>query len=85
MLTNPNEESYKEFKIKFGNLKRNLKDNYYLATDERAYENKIVNCMFLIEKINNKYVIVVENLMDTRIVKYINLDYFEEWHYVCDN
>lgn len=84
MLENPNENFYIKFKIRFGNLKKDIKDNYYLATDERAYENKTATCLFFIEKEKNKYVMIKEDFMGTNIVKYLNLDCFEEWNYVRD-
>ena len=45
MLENRNGKFDLEFEIHFGNLKKDFKENYYLATDERAYENKVVNCL----------------------------------------
>ncbi len=84
MLENPNENFHMKFKIRFGNLKKDIKDNYYLATDERAYENKIVTCLFFAEKEKNKYAMIKEDFMGINIVKYLNLDYFEEWNYVRD-
>ena len=82
MLENPNEEVHLKFQISFGNLKKDLKDNYYLATNERAVENKIVDCVFMVEKEHNKYVMIIENVMGNDVAKYINLDCFENWHYV---
>jgi hypothetical protein len=84
MLENPNENFHTRFKIRFGNLKEDIKDNYYLATDERAYENKIVTCLFFVEKGNNKYAMIEDNFMGINMVKYLNLDCFEEWNYVRD-
>ena len=39
-------------KKKYKHLKNiiNNKENYYLATDERAYENKVANCLMIMEK-----------------------------------
>lgn len=84
MLENPNENFHMKFKIRFGNLKKDIKDNYYLATDERAYENKTVTCLFFTEKEKHKYAMIKEDFMGTNIVKYLNLDCFEEWNYVRD-
>ena len=54
MLENPNEKTKLKFQIAFGNLKKDFKDNYYLATEERAVENKIVTCAFIAEKEKDK-------------------------------
>ena len=48
-------------------------------------ENKIVPCMFIAERSNDKYAIAVEDVLGTPTTKYIHLDCFEEWHYVCIN
>lgn len=85
MLENPNTKSNSNFEISFGNLKEDFKENYYLATNERSVENKIVPCMFIAERSNNKYAIAIEDVLGTQTMKYINLDYFEEWHYICIN
>lgn len=85
MLENPNEKTHLKFQISFGNLKSDLKDNYYLATNERAVENKVVDCAFIVEKEHHKYVMVIDDIMGNDVAKYINLDCFEDWHYVCIN
>ena len=85
MLENPNAKSNSNFEISFGNLKKDFKENYYLATNERSVENKIVPCMFIAERSSDKYAIVIEDVLGTPTMKYINLDYFEEWHYICIN
>ena len=82
MLKNPNEKTELKFQIAFGNLKKDFKDNYYLATEERAVENQIATCVVIAEKENNKYAIVIENIMGVEATRYINLNCFEEWHYV---
>lgn len=83
MLENPNEKIDLKFKIKFGNLKKDFKENYYLATQEKAYENKVADCIMICEKDNTKYAIIKENFLGTPMTKYINLKCFEEYH--CRN
>ena len=85
MLENPNAKSNSNFEISFGNLKEDFKDNYYLATNERSVENKIVPCVFIAERDGGKYAITIEDVLGIQSMKYINLDYFEEWHYICIN
>lgn len=85
MLENPNANLNSNFEISFGNLKKDFKENYYLATNERSVENKIIPCMFIAERSNDKYAIAVEDVLGTPTTKYIHLDCFEEWHYVCIN
>ena len=79
MLENPNENFNYNFKIHFGNLKKDYKDNYYLATQEKAVENSTVECRFLADKQNSKYAITIDNVLGNTITRYINLNYFEEW------
>ena len=85
MLENPNANLNSNFEISFGNLKKDFKENYYLATNERSVENKIIPGMFIAERSNDKYAIAVEDVLGTPTAKYIHLDCFEEWHYVCIN
>ena len=82
MLENLNENFHLKFQIQFGNLKKEIKENYYLATDERAFENKVATCMFIVDKDDKRYAMAIVDVMGVDVVKYINLDYFEEWHYV---
>ena len=81
MLTEDGKTNLK-FKIAFGNLKEDFKNNYYLATEERAVENSVVECAFILERENTKYAMAVDDLMGVTITRYINLDCFEQWHYV---
>ena len=82
MLENPNEKTKLKFQIAFGNLKKDFKDNYYLATEERAVENKIVTCAFIAEKEKDKYAVVIKDVMGVEVARYINLNCFEKWHYI---
>lgn len=82
MLENPNGKIKLKFQIAFGNLKKDFKDNYYLATEERAVENQVATCAFIAEKEKDKYAVVIKDVMGVEVAKYINLNYFEEWHYV---
>jgi hypothetical protein len=82
MLENPNGKTKLKFQIAFGNLKKDFKDNYYLATEERAVENRVATCAFIAEKEKNKYAVVIKDVMGVEVARYINLNYFEEWHYV---
>lgn len=82
MLENPNGKTKLKFQIAFGNLKKDFKDNYYLATEERAVENQVATCAFIAEKEKDKYAVVIKDVMGVEVAKYINLNYFEEWHYV---
>ena len=84
-MLNDGEKTNLRFKIQFGNLKEDFKNNYYLATEERAVENSIVECAFIAEQNNNKYAITVDECMGVTITRHIHLDYFEEWHYICIN
>lgn len=79
MLENSNGNFDLRFKIKFGNLKKEFKDNYYLATKERYVENSITECKLLYEKDKSKYVTAIINILGNEIKEQINLNYFEEW------
>jgi hypothetical protein len=79
MLENSNGNFDLRFKIKFGNLKKEFKDNYYLATKERYVENSIIECKLLCEKDKSKYVTAIINVLGNEIKEQINLNYFEEW------
>lgn len=81
MLNNSNEKFNSVFKIHFGNLKEDFKNNYYLATNERSVENNIMNCKFLCEKNDGKYAIVTDEVLGTPVTKYINLNFFESWSF----
>lgn len=85
MLENRDGKIDLEFEIHFGNLKKDFKENYYLATDERAYENKVVNCLMIMEKDKTKYAIIREEFFGVPMTKYINLKCFEEYHYKMKN
>lgn len=85
MLENPNEKIDLKFKIKFGNLKKDFKDNYYLATQERSYENKIADCIMIYEKDNTKYAIIEDEILGVSMQKFINLKCFEEYNYVSES
>lgn len=85
MLENPNEKIDLKFKIKFGNLKKDFKDNYYLATQERSYENKIADCIMVCEKDNTKYAIIEDEILGVSMQKFINLKCFEEYNYVSES
>ena len=63
----------------FGNLKKEFKDNYYLATKERYIENSITECKLLCEKDKSKYVTAIINVLGNEVKEQINLNYFEEW------
>ena len=82
MLTDSSTSPHLKFRIQFGDLKDDIKDNYYLATNERAVENQIATGIFIVEKSKDKYVMVLNEVMGVETVKYINLNYFKEWHYV---
>ena len=79
MLENSNGNFDLRFKIKFGNLKKEFKDNYYLATKERYIENSITECKLLCEKDKSKYVTEIINVLGNEVKEQINLNYFEEW------
>lgn len=85
MLENRNEKFDLEFEIHFGNLKNDFKENYYLATQERPFENKVANCLMLVEKDKTKYAIIREEDFGVSMIKYINLQCFEDWHYKMKN
>jgi hypothetical protein len=79
MLKNPNEKNNLRFKIELGNLKKEYKDNYYLATKERSVENSVVECLFLYERSKAKYITIIKNVLGNEIKEDINLSYFENW------
>ena len=85
MLENRDGKIDLEFEIHFGNLKKDFKENYYLATQERPFENKVANCLMLVEKDKTKYAIIREEDFGVSMTKYINLQCFEEYHYRMKN
>lgn len=79
MLENPNGKTNIRFKIELGNLKKEFKENYYLATKERPVENSVVECLFLYEKEKTKYITIIKKILGNEITEQINLNYFEDW------
>jgi hypothetical protein len=66
--------SKQKIEIEFGNLKEDFKSNFYLATNERAVENKRYKGIMTGE---NYVVLYDKEIPNGR--RYINLNYFEQY------
>jgi hypothetical protein len=66
--------SKQKIEIEFGNLKEDFKSNFYLATNERAVENKRYKGIITGE---NYVVLYDKEIPNGR--RYINLNYFEQY------
>jgi hypothetical protein len=68
------QNSKQKIEIEFGNLKEDFKSNFYLATNERAVENKRYKGIMTGE---NYVVLYDKEIPNGR--RYINLNYFEQY------
>lgn len=69
-----NRNSKQKIEIEFGNLKKDFKSNFYLATNERAVENKRYKGIMT----GDSYVMLYDNEIPNGI-RHINLNYFEQY------
>ena len=66
--------SKQKIEIEFGNLKEDFKSNFYLATNERAVENKKYKGMIM----GDDYVMLYDDEMPNG-KRLINLNYFKQY------